>query len=63
MVQTWFYQGWAGYKNAATLCQTWFCQGGAGYKNDAARGGAADPRMRVTHFQKKTKHEIAMPFG
>ena len=53
MFQTWFYQGWTGYKNEAALFQTWFYQGWAGSKNEAARGGTVDPRRRVTHFQKK----------
>ena len=63
MVQTWFYQGWTGYRNDAALFQTWFYQGWTGYRNEAARGGTVDPRRRVTHFPEKTEHEIAMPFG
>ena len=62
MAQTWFYQGWTGYRNEAALFQTWFYQGWTGYRNEAARGGTVDPRRRVTHVP-KTMHEIAMPFG
>ena len=63
MVQTWFYQGWTGYRNEAALFQNWFYQGRTGYKNEAARRGTVGPRRRVTHLARCTEDPLTPSKG